>query len=148
TRAAALLHVAPSAVSNALPRLRTTFDDPLLEQRGRGLVLTPRATQLAPQLADDVAALALVVARQSAFASARATRPFTLASSHAEQISEVPRVAAAVAGKLPHARLRVMSVDQLEAKGGLASGEVDVAIGPDHGPDPDVHSSDLYEEEG
>jgi DNA-binding transcriptional LysR family regulator len=41
-----------------------------------------------------------------------------------------------------------MSVDQLEAKGGLASGEVDVAIGPAHGPVPDVHSSDLYEEEG
>ena len=41
-----------------------------------------------------------------------------------------------------------MSVDQLESMGGLASGEVDVAIAPAHGPRPDVHSSELYEEEG
>ena len=75
-------------------------------------------------------------------------RGFTLACSDAEQISEVPRIAAAFARKLPKASLRVMSVDQLESGGGLASGEVDVAIAPAHGPLPDVHSSELYEEEG
>jgi DNA-binding transcriptional LysR family regulator len=32
--------------------------------------------------------------------------------------------------------------------GGLASGEVDAAIAPAHGPLPDVHASELYEEEG
>jgi DNA-binding transcriptional LysR family regulator len=148
TRAAAVLNVTPSAVSNALARLRATFDDPLLVKSGRGLVLTPRATALAPQLAEAVAAMARVVEDQSTFDSARTTRTFTLACSDAEQISEVPRIATAFARKLPNARLRVMSVDQLEAKGGLASGEVDVAIGPAHGPVPDVHVSDLYEEEG
>jgi DNA-binding transcriptional LysR family regulator len=148
TRAAAVLHVTPSAVSNALARLRATFDDPLLVKSGRGLVLTPRATHLAPQLAEAVAAMARVVEDQSSFESARTTRTFTLACSDAEQISEVPRIAAAFARKLPHARLRVMSVDQLQAKGGLAAGEVDVAIGPAHTPLPNVHSSDLYEEEG
>jgi DNA-binding transcriptional LysR family regulator len=148
TRAAAVLNVTPSAVSNALARLRATFDDPLLVKSGRGLVLTPRATALAPQLAEAVAAMARVVEDQSTFDSARTTRTFTLACSDAEQISEVPRIATAFARKLPNARLRVMSVDQLEAKGGLASGEVDVAIGPAHGPVPDVHVSELYEEEG
>jgi DNA-binding transcriptional LysR family regulator len=136
-RAAAVLHVTPSAVSNALARLRVTFDDPLLVKSGRGLVPTPRAMQLA-----------CVVEDQSRFESARTTRTFTLACSDAEQISEVPRIAAAFARKLPNARLRVMSVDELEAKGGLASGDVDVAIGPAHGPVLDVHYSDLYEEEG
>jgi DNA-binding transcriptional LysR family regulator len=148
TRAAAVLNVTPSAVSNALARLRATFDDPLLVKSGRGLVLTPRATALAPQLAEAVAAMARVVEDQSTFDSARTPRPFTLACSDAEQISEVPRIATAFARKLPNARLRVMSVDQLEAKGGLASGEVDVAIGPAHGAVPDVHVSELYEEEG
>lgn len=147
TRAAATLHVTPSAISNALARLRATFDDPLLVRSGRGLVLTPRAAALAPQLADAVAAMARVVESQS-FDPARSTRTFTLACSDAEQISEVPRIAAAFARKLPKASLRVMSVDQLESKGGLASGEVDVAIAPAHGPIPDVHSIDLYEEQG
>lgn len=148
TRAAAALQVTPSAVSNALARLRATFEDPLLVRSGRGLVLTPRATALAPQLADAVEALARVVQEQSNFDPARSTRTFTLACSDAEQVSEVPRIAAAFARELPKASLRVMSVDQLESKGGLAGGEVDVAIAPAHGPLPDVHSSDLYEEEG
>jgi DNA-binding transcriptional LysR family regulator len=148
TRAAVTLHVTPSAISNALARLRTTFDDPLLVRSGRGLVLTPRAATLAPQLADAVAAMVRVVDSQSSFDPARSTRTFTLACSDAEQISEVPRIAAAFARKLPKARLRVMSVDQLESMGGLASGEVDAAIAPAHGPLPDVHASELYEEEG
>jgi DNA-binding transcriptional LysR family regulator len=148
TRAAATLHVTPSAISNALARLRATFDDPLLVRSGRGLVLTPRAATLAPQLADAVAAMARVVESQSSFDGARSTRRFTLACSDAEQVSEVPRIAAAFARKLPNASLRVMSVDQLESMGGLASGEVDAAIAPAHHPLPDVHASDLYEEEG
>ena len=148
TRAAATLHVTPSAISNALARLRSTFDDPLLVRSGRGLVPTPRAAALAPQLADAIAAMARVVESQSSFEPARSTRTFTLACSDAEQISEVPRIAAAFARKLPPASLRVMSVDQLESKGGIASGEVDVAIAPAQSPMPDVHFCDLYEEEG
>lgn len=148
TRAAAMLHVTPSAISNALARLRATFDDPLLVRSGRGLVLTPRAAALAPQLAEAVAAMTRVVETQSSFDPARSTRTFTLACSDAEQISEVPRIAAAFARRLPHASLRVISVDQLESNGGLASGEVDVAVAPAQRAFPDVHSSDLYEEEG
>jgi DNA-binding transcriptional LysR family regulator len=148
TRAAAALHVTPSAVSNALARLRATFDDPLLVRSGRGLVLTPRAARLAPQLADAVSAMARVVEEQSNFAPARTTRTFGLACSDAEQISEVPRIAAAFSRKLPNARLRLMSVDQLEASGGLAAGDVDAAIAPASGPLRDTYSSDLYQEEG
>jgi DNA-binding transcriptional LysR family regulator len=153
TRAAAILNVTPSAISNALARLRTTFDDALLVRSGRSLVLTPRAAALAPQLADAVAAMARVVEGQASFDPARSTRSFTLACSDAEQISEVPRIAAGFALKLPKATLRVMSVDQLESKGGLASADIDVAIAPASGPVPansplrDVYASDLYEEE-
>lgn len=148
TRAADRLHVTPSAISNALARLRSTFDDPLLVRSGRKLVPTPRAAALAPQLAEAVAAMARVVESQSPFDPARSTRRFTLACSDAEQISEVPKIAAAFARKLPKASLRVMSVDQLEALGGLASAEVDAAIAPAHGPRSDLHHADLYDEEG
>ena len=154
TRAAAALHVTPSAISNALARLRVTFDDPLLVRSGRGLVLTPRAAALAPQLADAVAAMARVVESEPRFDPARSTRTFTLACSDAEQISEVPWIAATCAKKMPHGSLRILSVDELESKGGLASADVDVAIAPAQGPldadhpIPGLHASDLYEEEG
>ena len=148
TRAAAALHVTPSAVSNALSRLRTTFDDPLLVRSGRGLVLTPRATALAPQLAEAVAAMEKVVEEQAAFDPQRSRRTFTLACSDAEQVSEVPAIAVAFARQLPHATLRIMSVEQLETTGGLASNEVDVVVAPAHTLARDTHASDLYEDEG
>jgi DNA-binding transcriptional LysR family regulator len=148
TRAAARLNVTPSAVSNALARLRATFDDPLLVRSGKRLVPTPRAAALMPHLSEAVGAMTRVVESQAGFDPARTARRFTLACSDAEQISEVPRIAAAFSRKLPKASLRVVSVDQLEASGGLASGEVDAAIAPAHGPGPNVHFADLYEEEG
>ncbi len=148
TRAATRLHVTPSAISNALARLRATFDDPLLVRSGRSLVLTPRAAALAPQLAEAVAAMARVVESQSSFEPARTSRRFTLACSDAEQISEVPRIAAAFARQLPQAGLRIISVDQLEAMGGLGSSEVDAVIAPAPAGGSDLHSADLYEEQG
>lgn len=148
TRAAARLHVTPSAISNALARLRDTFGDPLVVRSGRGLAITPRAAALAPQLADAIAALSQVVDQRRAFEPALSTRTFTLACSDAEQISEVPRIAQAFAHQLPRAALRVISVAQLEAMGGLASADVDVAIGPAPAPQPETQAIDLYEEHG
>ena len=148
TRAATLLNVTPSAVSNALARLRATFDDALLVRSGRGLTLTPRAAVLAPQLAEAIAAMSRVVEQQAQFDPARTTRTFTLACSDAEQISEVPRIAAAFATRMPQARLRLMSVAQLDAHGGLAGAEADAAIAPAHELAPEVHAEDLYEEAG
>src|SRR5258708_21699463 len=45
-RAAERLHVTPSAVSNALARLRAGMNDPLVTRKGRGIVPTPRAMEL------------------------------------------------------------------------------------------------------
>jgi DNA-binding transcriptional LysR family regulator len=49
-RAAKRLHVTPSAISNALARLRAALGDPLVARSGRGIVPTPRALELAPVL--------------------------------------------------------------------------------------------------
>ncbi|MBX5482918.1 MAG: LysR family transcriptional regulator [Myxococcaceae bacterium] len=149
TRAAAVLHVTPAAISNALAQLRETFADPLLVRSGRGLVPTPRAAALSPRLAEAMAAMARVADARLPFDPARSTRTFELACSDSEQISEVPAIAAAFARKLPRAQLKLLSVDQLEAGGGLAGGEADAAIAP-AGPalGQGFHAEPLYEEEG
>jgi DNA-binding transcriptional LysR family regulator len=146
TRAAARLHVTPPAVSNTLAVLREALGDPLVVRSGRGLVLTPRALELAPALAEAVAAAQRVVERPLSFAPETTTRTFSLACSDAEQISGVPLVAAAVARRMPRASLRILSVDELHASGGLASGAADAAIGPFLGPGHPAR--DLYQEEG
>jgi DNA-binding transcriptional LysR family regulator len=58
---------------------------------------------------------------------------------------KLPQIVAALAEKMPRARLRVLSIDTLFASGGLAGTEVDVSIGAgDKGPG--VHAQPLYEE--
>jgi DNA-binding transcriptional LysR family regulator len=148
TRAAATLHVTPSAISNALAQLREELGDRLLVRSGRALVLTPYAAALAPRLAEAMQGLARALEPRARFDPRRTTRSFGLACSDAEQISEVPRIAASFEQKFPRAELRIFSVEQLEAAGGLASGDVDAALAPAQGPVSGVHIDDLYEEEG
>src|SRR5690606_33560528 len=70
-RAAQQLHVTPSAISNALARLRGSLGDPLITRKGRGIVPTPRALELAPILERTIQELELALD----------TRPFDATSS-------------------------------------------------------------------
>jgi DNA-binding transcriptional LysR family regulator len=127
-RAAERLHVTPSAISNALARLRAALDDPLVLKSGRGIVPTPRALALAPALARALAELDAAV-HGSAFDPRTSRQRFTLALSDAGQIVRLPPLASQLTAEMPHARLRVVGVDTMVALGGLAGTEVDVAIG-------------------
>jgi hypothetical protein len=75
-RAAKRLHVTPSAISNALARLRVALGDPLVTRKGRGIVATPRAAELAPALARALAELGRLIAH-TPFDANRCTRTFT-----------------------------------------------------------------------
>ena len=143
-RAARRLHVTPSAVSNALARLRAALDDPLLIRSGRGVVPTPRAAALAPALARALRDLDQAI-HGDAFDPATTERELTLAIADAGQVVKLPRIVAALARRMPRARLRVLSIDTLFASGGLAGTEIDVAIGAgERGPG--IHAQPLYEE--
>src|SRR5262249_49145516 len=126
-RAARRLHVTPSAVSNALARLRGALADPLVARSGRGIVATPRAAELAPTLARALRELEQAVSG-SAFDPASTTREFTLAIADAGQIVRLPDLARSFATEMPRARLRVVGIDTLLSTGGLGGSEVDVAI--------------------
>ena len=90
-KAASRLHVTPSAVSNALARLRVLFGDPLLTRKGRGIVPTPRALELAPVLARTLRDLQDTV-RAGTFNPGIATRRFTIALSDVGQVVLPPGV--------------------------------------------------------
>jgi DNA-binding transcriptional LysR family regulator len=143
-RAARRLHVTPSAVSNALARLRDLLDDPLVTRKGRGIVPTPRAAELAPAIARALHELdvAIFAAR---FDPATCARTFTLAVADAGQLTYVPHIVRRTARELPRARLRVIGIDSLISLGDLASPEVDLHIGiPGRGPG--LHHEPLFDE--
>jgi len=143
-RAARRLHVTASAVSNALARLRTALDDPLIVRRGRGIVPTPRAAALAPALARVLRDLDQAVHGED-FEVATTEREFTLAVADAGQIVSLPQIVTALSKEMPRARLRVLSIDTLYAAGGLAGTEIDVAIGAGE-KGTGIHLAPLYEE--
>ena len=127
-RAAGRLHVTPSAVSNALARLRGALGDPLVTRKGRGIVPTPRAIELAPILARTLGDLeaALVTAP---FDAARCTRTFTVAVADVGQVAWIPRLAIAMRRELPLAHLRVVGIDALVSLGDLGSSDIDLHLG-------------------
>src|SRR5262245_22256138 len=77
-RAADRLHVTPSAVSNSLARLRDVLGDPLFVRKGRSVVATPFAKELAPHVATAVEDLRRVLETKHGFDAVACTRSFTL----------------------------------------------------------------------
>ena len=143
-RAARRLHVTPSAVSNALARLRAALGDPLLVRSGRGVVPTPRAAALAPAIARALRDLDQAI-HGGAFDPSTSDRAITLAMADVIQLVKLPAIVGALAAAMPRVRLRVLSIDTLFASGGLAGTEVDVVIGAGE-KGAGVHAQPLYEE--
>ncbi len=143
-RAAKRLHVGPSAVSNALARLRAALGDPLFVRRGRGVVPTPRALQLAPILAKTLGELDRAL-HGAAFDPQREARTFTFAIADVGQLVHLPRIAARFRAALPRATLRVVGIDSLVALGGLAGTDVDLAFGV-ASTAPEIHREAMFAE--
>lgn len=139
TRAAAKLHVTQSAVSNALVRLRRMFGDPLLVRAGRGLVPTPRALAMVPELDAAIERLRGLLARGDVLA-----RRFTIACADVVTAVILPGLTERLP---PGASIRVMTLDQMMHGGGLSSGEVDLLIGLPPALPPGCSAELAYEDE-
>ena len=124
TRAAAQLHVTQSAVSNALRRLRSLFNEPLFVRTHEGLVPTARAERLAPQLRALLEQTSALLGPDT-----RAEEPqrlLTIACTDAVGLTLLPRILPALSKQ---ARLRIVTLDYETQRDGLASGDVDLLIG-------------------
>ena len=145
-RAARQLHVTPSAISNALARLRSELGDPLVIRSGRGVVPTTRAARLAPSLKRALSELERAV-QPDAFDPATTNRQFTLAIADAGQLSRLPLLTKSLTREMPRAQLRVVGIDTYLSSGGITSAEVDVGIIGGVEKAPGVHSTPLYKED-
>jgi DNA-binding transcriptional LysR family regulator len=145
-RAAERLHVTPSAVSNALARLRDVLGDPLVTRKGRGIVPTPRAIELAPRIARAICEIERAL-DAAPFAPATCTRTFTVAVADVGQRLWAPRLALAVQHAMPLAYLRIVGIDALVSLGDLTSSEIDVHLGVPWKA-PGLHVEPLYDEQG
>jgi DNA-binding transcriptional LysR family regulator len=128
TRAAARLGISQSAMSHALRRLRSMFEDQLLVSTPRGMVPTERALALVDLVEQTLANIESILSSRSRFDPATARRKFTLIASDGIQFLMLPRLLSHLSQHAPGIDLSFRIL-----KGNLAlqlQNEIDIAIGP------------------
>lgn len=128
TRASEILHVTQPAVSNALARLRQTFDDPLFVRAGRRMAPTPVAQNLIGPVRQALRQLQASVDTRAEFRPGDAQRRFHLSISDIAASLLLPGLLAALQREAPRVALNCHQLDRREIAGELAAGTLDLAI--------------------
>jgi len=135
--AARRLRLSASAMSRTLARLRETTGDPLLVRAGRGLVPTPRAIALRPQVSQIVQEATAMLRPVESLDIATLARTFTLRTSDGFVECFGPRLIAKVSAEAPKVRLNFLqkpdkgSTPLRDGRVDLETGVVDASLGPE-----------------
>lgn len=120
TRAGERLAMSQPAMSGALARLRTHFDDELLVRAGRGFELTPLATELSGPVRMAVEAADALLGAERDFDPAQSTKRFSVSMSEYAMSVLARPLAAAVRREAPGCSLDmdpvVITPEQLETQ--------------------------------
>jgi DNA-binding transcriptional LysR family regulator len=129
TAAAERLGLTQAAVSGSLKRLREEYDDKLFTLVSRRMEPTPLAADLAPQLLDALAMVRKTGAERARFDPATARRMFTVRMRDISEVVRVPQMMSALGRSAPGIRLRSVFCPIQETVAGMASGQIDFALG-------------------
>jgi DNA-binding transcriptional LysR family regulator len=129
SRAAQTLGMSQPAVSMALRKLRTTFNDPLFVRAPRGVTPTPRAHALIAVARPLVMALQQGILAEEQFNPGASTRPFTFALSDVGEMVFLPKLLERLRSQAPRAGIRSVSMPPHQIAEGLEKGDIDLTIG-------------------
>lgn len=126
-----------SSTSNALQRLRATFNDPLFVRTAKGMEPTGLALELEAPLRSALDQIRRTVERAQTFDPATTSRVFRVLMSDIAQALHMPSLVAAIRRDAPLVHLQNVALSLRDAKQAMADGELDLAIGfiPDLGAD-------------
>jgi DNA-binding transcriptional LysR family regulator len=126
---AAELGLTPSAISQAIRRLRDIFGDELFLRRPHGMEPSATALALEEPVRRAVEALRGALGAARAFDPARAEGVVRIAALDAEQVVLIPPLAARLRRMAPGLRLSVLALGRAEAVEALTEGRADLALG-------------------
>lgn len=129
SRAAESLGLTQPAMSHALRRLRTYFNDPLFVRSGSGMVATPKALELAPIVSEMMEGVRAHLVPGAGFDPRAARRVFSLSMTDMAELVFMPRLIPRFRAEAPHARLRILRLMPSEVPAALERRNVDLAIG-------------------
>jgi DNA-binding transcriptional LysR family regulator len=129
TRAAEKLGMSQPAVSMALRRMRTAFNDPLFIRAPRGVTPTPRAHALVRAARPVVSHLQEALRTGEMFRPELDSRPLGFALSDVGEMVFLPKLLERLRRVAPNSMIRSASAPPAQLEQGLERGEIDLAIG-------------------
>jgi len=144
TAAARHLGLTQPAVSNALARLRVSFEDALFVRTPTGMDATPFARHLAEPVRQALALLESALAHGPGFDPATSTRAFRFYMSDLGQIEFLPPLVERAQRVAPGVRLEAVALEVEDIGDALASGNLDLAVGFLPGLGPPVQRRALF----
>lgn len=127
--AARRLDLSQSAVSNALARLRRTFNDALFVRTAAGMQPTPYALHLAEPIATALANIRMALNKPEPFDPGASGRQFVLAMTDVAEIFFLPPLIERCQAVAPGIRLATVRPGGVDVKGEMEAGRIDLAIG-------------------
>ena len=128
TRAAERLFLGQPAISAALSRLRTLFNDPLFVRTGRTMEPTARALEIAALLSPALDSISTAVSRAADFDPATSKAVFRIGVSDDVEFALLPPLIKRLRAEAPGVVLVIRRTDYLLVSGMLASGEISVGV--------------------
>lgn len=129
SQAGAQLGLSQPAASNALARLRQAIGDPLFIRTGNGMVPTPFAETVLPDITRHLDGIFGTLGHQTRFDPAHSKRTFRLSLSGLGEVVFLPRLFERVFAEAPDVRLHNAPVPATELPEALERGRVELAIG-------------------
>lgn len=123
------LNLSQPAVSNALSRLRRSFDDQLFVRTKDGMQPTPFAEQLAEPIRMALNGLTEAMNVREKFDPVLSTRHFNLALTDVAELYFMPRLIQHCTALAPQVRISTARTVQIDLMSDMGAGRTDIAIG-------------------
>ncbi|MAD00321.1 MULTISPECIES: LysR family transcriptional regulator [Pseudomonas] len=146
TRAGQIVGITQPAVSNALARLRETFNDPLFVRTAQGMVPTPMAQNIITPVRSALQLLRVSVQESRSFVPEQATKTYRISMTDLTEAVILPHLASRIRRMAPNINIDSFLVKRRETTKELAAGRLDFAIDAPLNTDTQVRHVKLFED--
>lgn len=146
TKAAKVLNITQPAVSNALARLRSTFDDPLFQRKADRMVPTPFAENLIGPVREALWLLNNGVAKQDSFDPAKTKKVIRIGLTEIAAARVLPLLLPALQQTAPGILLDIRPLDSGTLVEALTAAKLDLCIDTPMTPDQRISHTLLGQE--
>lgn len=146
TRAGQIVGITQPAVSNALSRLRETFNDPLFVRTAQGMIPTPMAQNIIGPVRNALQLLRVSVQESRIFNPLQANKTFRISMTDLIEAVILPPLFQRLRRQAPAVQIESFLAKRRETTKELAAGRIDFAVDAPLNTDPQVRHVKLLED--